>query len=119
MAGFLVLQIDWQQLLVTNLVGAALVYGGALLCRRTWLSSPRFGIPQSAFKVPGLRNRTFVSSLLYLLRQLSNHDYWIEQVGFDAYSYLLFIRELLLMLVDFLKWQAAVAAVYLLGRQLL
>lgn len=39
--------------------------------------------------------------MVLLIKEIQNHDYWIEQVGFDSYTYLLYIREILVILALF------------------
>ena len=68
-----------------------------------WVKNEDFNVPTDSFKIQyNFDNKTsYFQKMKILLNDFQNHNFWINEIGFDGYCYLLFMRKMLITLMAY------------------
>ena len=90
------ISFDWENLLQSVAIGVVVLILSFVIFYYLWLKNPFFNVPRRYFKneYPFGPNASFFAKMRTLILDINNHDYWIFNIGFDAYCFLLLMRKL-------------------------
>lgn len=106
------IDFDFQYIYRTLIISFFIILLTIILFRYTWLSSPHFKITTSKKKVTPKTLSSFFLTMKFLLHDILNYNFYIDQIGFDGYSYILFLRKVILTLIFYLVSSFYISLLY-------
>ena len=93
---------DFQYIYRTLIISLFLILLTIIIFRFTWLKSPNFKMITSEKKIHQKTITGFLHTMKFLLYDILNYNFYIEHIGFDGYTYILFLRKVILTLIFYL-----------------